>query len=192
MMERTDNFISSKNEIEVRNSFRMISYLLQYPENRWLQWRELVEETNQFTDSIIKEPLLSFLFEIGEISLDDLTEHYVTLFDCNPKCPLNLTYLKVGERRERGHILVELKELYRENGFLTTDEELPDFLPLVLEFVSAAPLKIGANLLDSFRDSIRELKDELEQKKSPYGYLASACLSGIDAIEKITLIREGD
>ncbi|XJZ28240.1 nitrate reductase molybdenum cofactor assembly chaperone [Bacillota bacterium Lsc_1132] len=192
MMERTPNSISSNNELDVRNTFRMISYLLQYPEKRWLKWKELVDGIKQFEDSPLTEYLLSFLNEIGEISLDDLSEQYVQLFDFNPKCSLNLTYLKAGEQRKRGQILVELKELYKENGFLMTDEELPDYLPLVLEFVSVAPLDISVNLLGSLRESIEKLKAELAHLNSPYRHLAEACLAGAVILEKITLSREGD
>lgn len=167
-MEIKMNSMLDKKETEVREAFQLISYLLQYPEKEWLQWRELVEETEQFEEHSLRKPLLSFLKGIGEVSLDDLTQAYVQQFDFNPKCSLYLTYLKAGEQRERGQILVELKALYKEYGFVMTDEELSDYLPLVLEFVSVAPMQISVNLFASFKEPIEKLKHELEQVGSPY------------------------
>ncbi|WP_180954907.1 nitrate reductase molybdenum cofactor assembly chaperone [Bacillus sp. V3-13] len=190
-MEKTRNSISSSDETEVREAFRMISYLLQYPVKRWLQWMELMEVANLYENLKIKEPLIAFLNMIGESSLDDLKEQYVSLFDFNSACSLYLTYLKIGDQRERGQILAELKELYRNHGFLMTDEELSDYLPLVLEFSAVAPLQVSVNLLTSMREPIEKLKSELNNLNSPYVYLIDACLSGCDVLKKITLIGKG-
>ncbi|CAH2715813.1 hypothetical protein BACCIP111895_02997 [Neobacillus rhizosphaerae] len=189
MMEQKMNSMFSKDEAEVRDTFKMISYLLQYPDKRWMQWRELVEEVEDFENPSIKNPLASFLEAIGDISLDDLEQDYVDLFDFNPACSLSLSYLKTGENRERGQILVELKTLYKEYGFEMTDEELSDYLPVVLEFASVAPLRISRNLLGSLREPIEKLKNELETLKSPYLFLITGCLSGMELLEKIILGR---
>jgi nitrate reductase delta subunit len=187
MMEQMINSMFSKDEDEVRNSFKLISYLLQYPDKRWLQWRELVEEVEEFESPSLKTPLASFLKAIGDISLDELEQNYVDLFDFNPACSLSLSYLKAGEQRERGQILVELKGLYKDFGYEMTDEELSDYLPVVLEFASVAPLQISANLLGSMREPIEKLKNELEMLNSPYLFLIIACLSGMELLEKIIL-----
>jgi len=187
MMEQMMNSMFSKDETEVRDTFKMISYLLQYPDKRWLQWRELVEEVEEFESLSLKTPLVSFLKAIGDISIDDLEQYYVDLFDFNPACSLSLSYLKAGEQRERGQILVELKALYKDYGYEMTDEELSDYLPVVLEFASVAPLQISANLLGSLREPIEKLKNEFEMLKSPYLFLISACLAGMDLLEKTIL-----
>lgn len=179
------NSMFSKDEKDVRNSFKMISYLLQYPDKRWLQWGELVEEVEEFENPDLKVPLAAFLKAIGGISLDDLEQYYVDLFDFNPACTLSLSYLKAGEQRERGQILVELKGMYREYGYEMTEEELSDYLPVVLEFASVAPLEISANLLGSFCEPIEKLQQELEMLKSPYLFLLTACLSGMELLAKI-------
>jgi nitrate reductase molybdenum cofactor assembly chaperone NarJ/NarW len=60
-----------------------------------------------------------------------------------------------------------------------TDEELSDYLPLVLEVVSVAPLQISVNLFASFKEPIEKLKHELEQVGSPYSQLIEACWNGV-------------
>jgi len=62
-------------------------------------------------------------------------------------------------------------------------------LPVVLEFASVAPLQISANLLGSLREPIKKLKNEFEMLKSPYLFLISACLAGMELLEKILLSR---
>lgn len=188
MMEQMITSISSNYEKEIRKSFKMISYLLQYPDKRWLQWSELVEELEAFTSNVIKNPLSNFLKKIGEYSLDDMEQHYVNLFDFNPDCTLSLSYLKAGEQRERGQILVELKALYKEHGYEMTDVELSDYLPVVLEFAAVAPLQITVNLLMSFHEPIEKLKTELERQNSPYAFLINTCLFGMEALQDINLL----
>lgn len=188
MMEQTTNSISLNIEEEIRESLKMISYLFQYPDKRWLQWGELVETVQQFNNPYVEKSLTSFLEAIGKLSLDDLEQHYVNLFDFNADCSLSLSYLKAGEQRERGQILLELKSTYREYGFEMTDEELSDYLPVVLEFAAVAPLQISANLMKSVRKPIETLKSELERLNSPYVFLTEACLAGTEALENFILM----
>lgn len=189
MMEQTihSTSLNINMEEEVRKSFRMISYLLQYPDKRWLQWGELVEELVEFLNKDLQAFLENFLERIGDYSLDDLEQHYVNLFDFNPECSLSLSYLKAGEQRERGQILVELKALYKQYGYEMTDAELSDYLPVVLEFASVAPLQIAVNLLKSLEEPIEKLSNELKQQNSPYEYLILAALCGKEAMEDINL-----
>lgn len=177
--------LNTDREEEVRKSFRMISYLLQYPDKRWLQWGELVEELEEFLDKDLQAFLAYFLEKIGDYSFDDLEQYYVDLFDFNPECSLSLSYLKAGEQRERGQILVELKALYKQYGYEMTDDELSDYLPVVLEFASVAPLQIAVNLLNSLEEPIEKLRGELKQQNSPYEYLLQAALCGKEALEDI-------
>lgn len=187
-MEQMTTSISLNIEKEIRESCKMISYLLQYPDKRWLQWKELVEDVQSFNNPYVEKPLSSFLEGIGKLSLDDLEQHYVDLFDFNSDCSLSLSYLKAGEQRERGQILVELKAMYRQYGYEMTDEELSDYLPVVLEFASVAPLQISANLLRSLHEPIQKLKNELERLNSPYTFLITACISNMEALEDYILL----
>lgn len=183
MMEQMTASISLNNlEEDIRFSFQLISYLLQYPEKNWLQLKELIEEKNHIEALPVKEQVAMFLSQISEMCLDELKEHYVELFDFNKDCTLSLSYLKAGEQRERGQILVELKSLYREYGYEMIEEELSDFLPVVLEFASVAPLEISINLLTSLHEPLEKLLEELTKAKSPYRHLIVACKRGTDLL----------
>ncbi len=188
MVQVTD-FKASGPEADFRDVLKMISYLLQYPNKEWLHIGDLTEEVSQLVDEDSKASLLTFLQEISEYSLEQLEAHFVNVFDFNDKRTLYLSYLKAGEQRERGMILVELKTLYNEYGFTLTDEELSDFLPVVLEFASVAPLTIACNLLNSFLEMIEQLVQELGTIDSVYQSLLTCCLT---VSKKMILVKVGD
>ncbi len=70
----------------------------------------------------------------------DLQERYVLLFDRSRTLSLNLFEHIHGESRDRGGAMVDLLETYRAGGFDLTGPELPDHLPVLLEFLSTRPL----------------------------------------------------
>lgn len=183
MEQMTVSISSSNAEEDVRFTFQFISYLLQYPEKKWLQITELMAEKDNIDTPEMKERIEAFLMKISEMSLDDCEQHYVQLFDFNKDCTLSLSYLKAGEQKERGQILVELKSLYKEYGYEMTEDELSDFLPVVLEFASVAPLEITINLLTSLHEPIEKLREELVKANSPYQYLVEACQIGTGLLQ---------
>ena len=60
-------------------------------------------------------------------------------FDLGKRCALYLTFYSLGDRRDRGLALLRLKKLYRAAGLPQDGTELPDYLPVMLEFAAAAP-----------------------------------------------------
>ena len=69
------------------------------------------------------------------------------LFDRSRTLSLNLFEHIHGESRDRGGAMVSLIETYREGGFEPATSELPDHLPVLLEFLSRATLRRGAGYL---------------------------------------------
>src|SRR6185312_2998556 len=69
----------------------------------------------------------------------DLQEAYVDTFDRNPAHSLSIFEHTMGDSRERGPAMVHLVEEYRRFGLEATSRELPDFLPVFLEFLSLIP-----------------------------------------------------
>ena len=69
----------------------------------------------------------------------DLEEQFVLLFDRSRTLSLNLFEHVHGESRDRGGAMVSLVETYRAGGFDPVTSELPDHLPVLLEFLSTRP-----------------------------------------------------
>src|SRR6056297_4138342 len=85
--------------------------------------------------------------EIGGRDIYDLEEQFVLLFDRSRTLSLNLFEHVHGESRDRGGAMVSLIETYREGGFEPATTELPDHLPVLLEFLSTRPFAEAQEIL---------------------------------------------
>ena len=104
-----------------------------------------------------------------------LEEHYVAVLDQQRRCCLYLTWWTEGETRRRGLALARLKDLYRTRGYELVSTELPDFLPVVLEFAAGNP-ELGLALLQEHRAALELLRLALVEHSSPYGaVVATVC-----------------
>jgi nitrate reductase delta subunit len=101
--------------------------------------------------------------------------HYVEIFDLSRRHTLYLSYYTDGDTRRRGETLMTIKQRYRRSGFLVdTHGELPDYLPLILEYAARVDPVDGAELLQDFRRSLELLRLALVDKGTPYAGVVSA------------------
>lgn len=157
--------------------YQIIAFLLRYPEqNMHDMLPELEEELEVFHQPEIKSNLKKFLYEISSSSIDKWIEHYIRHFDFGRTTNLYVTYLKLGEQRERGLELLKLKKFFEAHGFEVTNRELPDYLPLILEFCANVPKETSNQLLAMHQEAIREIRDRLAEEQSYYQYLFDALL----------------
>jgi nitrate reductase delta subunit len=118
------------------------------------------------------EPVLDGL---ASRSLAELRRAYVETFDFDRRCGLHLTYHTHGDRRQRGLELVRLKRRYAEAGLPFESSELPDYLPVLLEFAAERPAE-GTELLASFRAPLEMIRAALHDRGSLYaGVLDALC-----------------
>lgn len=102
---------------------------------------------------------------------------YVRTFDVRKDASLYLTYPVLGDTRDRGVALARLKALYRAAGFEAAGNELPDFLPLVLDFCARARDDQARYVLTEVRAGIEVLHRALSADGSPYASLTAALRS---------------
>jgi len=110
--------------------------------------------------------LLLFYLERGR--LIDLQEAYVETFDRNPAHSLLIFEHTMGESRERGAAMARLVEEYRQAGLEVTSNELPDFLPVFLEFLSLISPEEAQERLVGIEDVVETLHSRLADVCSPY------------------------
>lgn len=101
--------------------------------------------------------------------LPELQQHYVDVFDMNGKHALYLSYWTDGDTRRRGEVLSTFKARYRAGGVLVdTGGELPDYLPMVLEYAARVDPDAGGELLTDYRPSLELLRIALTERDTPY------------------------
>jgi nitrate reductase delta subunit len=159
--------------------YKLLSLLLRYPDQRLVEAREEIREAiEQLPRSPARRALERFCAHLDSHDALELAAAYVDSFDLRRRTGLYLTYYLHGDTRKRGMALLRLKHLYRRAGLEPTTGELPDYLPLVLEFASLAPPEVGERLLREHRPALELLRGGLEQDGSPYAPLVEAlCLS---------------
>ena len=104
----------------------------------------------------------------------DLQELYVMLFDRSRTLSLNLFEHVHGESRDRGGAMVSLMETYRDNGFEPVTTELPDHLPVLLEFLSTQPIEEAQDILADAAHIFQALSERLDRRDSPFGAVFAA------------------
>jgi nitrate reductase delta subunit len=125
------------------------------------------------------------LAELAGRDIYDLQERYFALFDRSRTLSLHLFEHVHGESRDRGQAMADLIELYRGHGFEPTASELPDFLPLFLEFLSLLPGDEAQALLAEPAGILQALAERLVTRKSAYAavFAALATLANAPAID---------
>jgi nitrate reductase delta subunit len=125
------------------------------------------------------EPLLSSL---GSDDIYDLQERYIQLFDRTRSLSLHLFEHVHGESRDRGQAMVDLKAVYEAAGFEIEGTELPDFVPLFLEYGSVLPDAEARLLLAEPAHVLAALGERLRKRNSPYAAVFEA-LVGLAAAQ---------
>jgi nitrate reductase delta subunit len=152
---------------------RAAGHLLDYPDADWVAQLPLVRSALTAVSGRGARKLVAFVDQVIGLPASDVGARYVEVFDFKNKHSLYLTWWLDGDTRRRGASLVELKATYRDAGFEFTDAELPDFLPVVLEFCAAAE---DLGLLLRHRPGLELLRLALADHGTPYaGVLEAVC-----------------
>ena len=158
-------------------TFKVLSAVLSYPT------AEMQSAVDEMRAAVTDEALLSenqqlalfqLLDDFAKQDLYELQERFVLLFDRTRSLSLHLFEHVHGESRERGQAMVDLATLYRENGLEISDRELPDYLPMFLEFLSTLPLDEARSMLSQPLHIISVLSTRLKRRKSVYAAPFSA------------------
>jgi nitrate reductase delta subunit len=118
-----------------------------------------------------------FLHRLAGADPDELRSAYVDTFDLNRRQTLYLSYWTDGDTRRRGETIAAFKQRYRASGWLVdTGGDLPDHLPMVLEYAALADPAGGYELLAEHRPSLELIRLALVERESPYAdVLAAVC-----------------
>ena len=165
-------------------TFKALSALLSYPDE------DLQKAAPELRAVIEEEALLppenrrvldTLIEDIATGDVYDLQERYVELFDRTRSLSLHLFEHVYGESRDRGQAMIELKALYEQNGLYLSASELPDYLPVFLEFLSMRPLEEARAQLSQPAHVLTAIAERLHKRATPYAaaFQALVAIAGV-------------
>ena len=157
-------------------TFKVLSALLAYPS------AEVGDAAQELTELLCAERLLTprqierlspLIDELATGDLYDNQERYVLLFDRTRSLSLHLFEHVHGESRDRGQAMVDLLQVYERRGLQVKASELPDYLPMFLEFLGTRPLDEALDLLSQPAHIYAAIAERLRKRKSSYAAVFS-------------------
>lgn len=159
-------------------TLRLVSLLLQYPDAELTAARtELTTVVKALPATPAAEHLARFTDWFADQDPEALERHYVEMFDLRRKSSLYLTYYLHGDTRRRGMALLTLNQRYRAAGWHAAGGELPDHLPVALEFAALAGPGGGEAPLRQHRRGLELIHRALTDADSPYRHVLAALLT---------------
>jgi nitrate reductase delta subunit len=152
-------------------TLRALSALLGYPSH------ELKEHAGELRDVFHREGALArrnqeqlelLLGKLESDELLDLQSDYSELFDRSRSLSLHLFEHVHGDNRERGQAMIDLGQQYLANGFFLEANELPDFVPVFLEYASCLPDDEAREALGQPAHVFAALAERLDKRETPY------------------------
>ncbi|MBX3098576.1 MAG: nitrate reductase molybdenum cofactor assembly chaperone [Salinibacterium sp.] len=180
-----------------RTAHMAASILLDYPDVARREQFPAVAASVATLPAEIADEFEAFLAAASAMDQQQLEAHFTAIFDLKRKCSPYLSYYSTGDTRKRGMALVSFIEAYRAAGWEVEDGELPDYLPMVLEFSARSDSPIAGELLASHREGIEVLRTALELFGSPYIHVVAAVCASLPEIDDATrerylrLVNEG-
>ncbi|MDJ1130740.1 nitrate reductase molybdenum cofactor assembly chaperone [Streptomyces iconiensis] len=171
--------------------YQAASLVLRHPDQEWPERLSLVTEALTDLPGSPARLLRGFCAEVAPVPQLELSARYITTFDRSRRRTLHLTYYTDGDTRRRGASLLRWRQLYAAHGWYPPEDELPDFLPLALEFAARCPRQ-GRRALQDHRAALELLRIALEDHHSPYAAVVTAVcatLPGASPADRAAALR---
>lgn len=161
--------MTESQEAALRLAGRLLSYpnpgfLKNLPELR--QEAAALEGDRETAD--FGKAALQFIQQMAAAPPADSGQRYVAIFDHTASASLYMSWHRYGNDRSQGRAMAALNGLYRTAGYEPVSGDMPDYLPVILEFLSIAPDWAREALLDGFGAEIAALLATLAELKAPH------------------------
>ena len=161
-------------------SFKALGALLDYPTPELQSALDEIEQALNEERAIPAaelEGVRALIDRLRKSDIMDAQEYWIGLFDRSKRLALHLYEHSYGESRDRGQAMVNLALTYRMNGFELNAAEMPDYLPLFLEFLSVIPEMHARRYLTEAVEIIEALRIRLDERDSRYAALLTALVT---------------
>src|SRR5271166_3799703 len=177
--------------------FKAFSALLSYPSEDMRRALPEIADVIRATPLLAsreRNDLLDLINDLGRGDLLGAEERYVDLFDRGRALSLNLFEHLHGESRDRGEAMIDLRQIYEQAGFELSARELPDYLPVVLEYLSCRDLAEARAMLADCAHILTTIGRSLIARRSRYAAVLQALIviageSPID-VAKVPPVKE--
>ena len=160
-------------------TFKALAALLSYPEAELIAALPELENTlrsEHLVTGAALVNLLELIRELGDGDLLDVQERYVGMFDRSRGLSLHLFEHIHGDSRERGQAMIDLAELYRQSGLVIARAELPDYLPLFVEYLSHLERDAAQRSLADVAHILAPIQQRLAKRGSAYAAVFAALI----------------
>lgn len=150
---------------------RALARLLDYPSAALQQHADELSEVLTARAELQADEraaVADFLAELGMMDLYAAQARYGELFDRGRKISLYVFEHVYGESRDRGPAMIELKQAYHEHGLSMDSDELPDYLPILLEFCAELPEADARAWLNETIHILQRIRVRLAERTSDY------------------------
>ena len=161
-------------------TLKILGLLMSYPKPDWVAHLDDCTVLLKREDVLPKKQLkgvLAFIEELSAADIYEAQEQYVSLFDRGRSHSLHLFEHIHGESRDRGQAMVNLSDAYADKGLIIDKAELPDFIPLFLEYLSLCPADEAFELLGEPIDIMATIATRLQKRDSSYAVLFDALVA---------------
>ena len=174
-------------------TFKVLGLLMSYPDPQWLPHLDEFESVlvqEKFLPNKQLKAVLAFIDELRATDIYSMQEQYVATFDRGRSHCLHLFEHIHGESRDRGQAMVNLASAYEEKGLVIGQAELPDYIPLFLEFLSLCPADEAVALLGEPVDIIATIGARLKERRSSWAPMFEALVALSKVRPDMDRIRE--
>lgn len=174
-------------------TYKLLSLLLDYPDKAVEAVLPSVEEEMKKENLIpidLEQQLTCFLDNCASLSLSDWQMIYVQQFDCSGTVNLYLFDYVYGDSLQRSQAMVDLEKMYGRAGWQMVWEELPDYLPLFLEYLSTLSSgREAVELLAPLAPVLTKMEEKLTEENNFYRYLFRVLLGLIESSCQKTFVH---
>lgn len=157
-------------------TYKLFSILLSYPnteiKKNIKKYKKIIKDENIIKKKSHLKLFKKFINFIKKNEIIYLQEYYVETFDKNKNFSLYLFEHIHGDSRDRGMAMIDLLELYKKKKLIINEKyELPDYIPLFLEYLSLINKKKAKKLLKEIKNIISTINKKLKKSNNKYHYI---------------------
>lgn len=164
---------------QARLTLRVLAHLLRYPDAAFRAHTTELQQALRTEAALPAARLAELDALLRHLSTQptlEIESEYVELFDRGRRTALHLFEHVHGDSRDRGPAMVDLIQTYEKAGLFLGPDELPDYLPVVLEFASTQPPQQAREFMGEIAHIVRVIFSALAGRQSPYASVLAAVL----------------